>query len=345
MRINRRHFLATAATGLTLPNVSWAQANSTQALYEAATKEGELTWYVAYITSETAERVGRTFTEKYPGVKVNVVRTTAQIAFQRLNQDIQAKVANCDVFSSTDMGHYVDLKKRRLLISYEPSNAGEIDQRFRGADPDNHFIFTSATFVSIVYNTTRLKAEDAPKSWKDLTDPRWKNLTSVGHPGFSGFVGTWVVQMKKLYGWDYFRKLAANNPQIGRSIIDTVTAVASGERTVAAGPGQLAQYQASRGNPVGVVYPAEGVCLMTSPSAIMANAQHPNASKLFLNYLWGADVAKISSEEFATPLRADVAVRPGVVPLSDMKLLQPSVAEIVSGIPTITEDWRDLFGI
>src|SRR5215217_5372455 len=72
-------------------------------------------------TSETAERFGRTFTEKYPGVKVNVVRTTAQVAYQRLSQDIQANVANCDVFGSTDVGHYVQLKERKLLMKYVPA--------------------------------------------------------------------------------------------------------------------------------------------------------------------------------------------------------------------------------
>lgn len=345
MRINRRHFLATAAAGLTLPNVAWSQANATQALYEAAKKEGELTWYIVHITSETAEKMARTFSERYPGIKVNVVRTTAQVAFQRLNQDIQAKVANCDIFASTDIGHYEDLKKRKLLMSYEPSNAKDIDPRFRNIDPDNHFVVTSATFIAILYNTNKLKAEDAPKAWKDLVESKWKNLVSVGHPGFSGFVGTWVVQMKKLYGWDYFKKLAALNPQIGRSIIDTVTAVASGERTVAAGPGALAQYQASRGNPIGVIYPTEGAVLMASPSSIMANAPHPNAAKLFMEFLWGPEVAAISTEEFGTPLRTDAKVRPGVVSLADMKTIRPSVAEIVKGIPEVTEDWRDLFGI
>jgi len=342
MRIDRRQFVGATAAGLMLPRLARAQSHP---LYEAAKKEGELTWYIVYVTSETAEKMARTFTAKYPGVKVNVVRTTAQVAFQRLNQDIQAKVANCDVFASTDMGHYVDLKKRKLLMAYEPANTADIDPRFLNVDPDKNFIITSATFVSILYNTAKLKPEDAPKSWKDLTDPKWANLISVGHPGFSGFVGSWVVQMRKLYGWDYFKKLAALKPQVGRSIIDTVTAVASGERSVAAGPGALAQYQASRGNPIGVVYPTEGVVLMTSPSAIMANAPHPNAAKLFLDFLWSPEVGAISTEEFGTPLRKDAKVRDGVLPLSEMKTLQPSVEEIVAGVPEVAEDWRDLFGI
>ena len=56
-----------------------------KALEEAAKKEGELTWYVAHYTSEGAEELGRDFTKMY-GIKVNVVRTTAQVAYQRLRR-------------------------------------------------------------------------------------------------------------------------------------------------------------------------------------------------------------------------------------------------------------------
>ena len=82
-----------------------------KALEEAAKKEGELTWYVAHYTSEGAEDLGRGFTEIY-GIKVNVVRTTAQVAYQRLLQDIKNNQTICDVFSSTDVGHYVRAEGR-----------------------------------------------------------------------------------------------------------------------------------------------------------------------------------------------------------------------------------------
>ena len=88
-----------------------------KALEEAAKKEGELTWYVAHYTSEGAEDLGRNFTEIY-GVKVNVVRTTAQVAFQRLQQDIKNNQAVCDVFSSTDLGHYVRLAAQGRFEKY-----------------------------------------------------------------------------------------------------------------------------------------------------------------------------------------------------------------------------------
>jgi iron(III) transport system substrate-binding protein len=344
MATDRRTVMGAGAALLALPSLLKAQSGEA-ALYEAAKREGEMTWYIAHYSSETAERIARAFSTKYPGVKVNVVRTTAQVAYQRLNQDLQAKTPNCDLFGSTDIGHYVALKQKNLFMPYAPQGVSQIDSRFVGFDPDNTFHVTTATFISVVYNTQKVSADRVPKSWRDLADPKWQGQLSLGHPGFSGFVGTWVVQMKKMYGWEYFEKLAKNKPQIGRSIIDTITTVTSGERLVAAGPGALALLGAGRGNPIGVSYPEEGVVLMASPSAVMANARHPNAAKLFLEFMYSPEVAAIGVDEFGTPLRRDSKPRPGVVPIGEMKTLRPSVKEIVEGIPQVTEQWRDLFGV
>ena len=95
-----------------------------KALEEAAKKEGELTWYVAHYTSEGAEDLGRGFTEM-TGIKVNVVRTTAQVAYQRLLQDIKNNQTICDVFSSTDVGHYVRLSAEGRFEKYTPETESQ----------------------------------------------------------------------------------------------------------------------------------------------------------------------------------------------------------------------------
>src|SRR5471032_3529001 len=100
-------------------------------LVEAAKKDGELTWYVAHYTSEGAEELGATFTKLY-GIKVNVVRTTAQVAYQRLTQDIKNGQTNCDVFSSTDIGHYVRLKAQGQLEKFTPETEAKAAEQFRG---------------------------------------------------------------------------------------------------------------------------------------------------------------------------------------------------------------------
>ncbi len=291
-----------------------------KSLYEAAQKEGELTWYTAHTSAEVAEAMGSAFTEHYPGVKVNVVRSTAQVAFQRLSHE-------------------------KLLMQYRPDNADEVIDAFKNLDPDNYFHTTSAGLILINYNKSLVKEGELPTNWTDLVDPKWKDKVTVGHPGFSGYVGTWTVMMRKLYGWEFFEKLEENNPQIGRSINDTVTMLNAGERSIGAGPSATTLISASRGNPLGLIYPTDGTVLMISPSGILANSKHPNAAKLFMNFLLSKEGVEVYVKYFGESLRSDVEPAPGAKPLDQVKLIRPSTEEIEKGIPEVKELWRDTFGI
>ena len=84
------------ATGAALAFVRPALAD-TAPLEAAARQEGSLTWYVAQLDTVTAERFGRAFSAEYPGITVEVIRTTGQVAFQRLLLDIKNRTPHCDV--------------------------------------------------------------------------------------------------------------------------------------------------------------------------------------------------------------------------------------------------------
>jgi iron(III) transport system substrate-binding protein len=189
-----------------------------------------------------------------------------------------------------------------------------------------------------------VKPEDVPKNWPDLLDPKWRNQVSVGHPGFSGYVGTWVLVMRKLYGWEYFEKLEKNQPLLGRSVNDTITMLNSGERSVAAGPSGTTLVSADKGNPLALVYPTDGAVLMVSPSAVMANAPHPNAARLFMEFLLGEEHARISVKMRNESLRPEVKPLAGARPFTEVKVIRLSTAEIDKGIPEVIEQWRDTFG-
>jgi len=321
---------------------AWAQ--SEQELYEAAKKEGEITWYVAHFSAENAEAVGKAFSQKYPGVKANVVRATSQVVMQRLMQDIENKARNCDVFGSADEGHYVDLKQKKLLMQYAPKNAATVFEQFRGMDPDNYYHVTGAAMLVLAYQTELVKAEEAPTKWTDLLDPKWKGKIALGHPGFSGSVGTWAVLLSNLYGWDYFEKLEKNEPQIGRSLLDATTMLVAKERSIGAvldaGTGKAIQ----RGAPIKMVYPSDGSLLLPLPSGIPASAPHPNAAKLFMEFLLSPEASKVAVEFFNASLHASVPPPQGMKAASEVKAIRPTAAEIFKGVPEAIERWRETFG-
>ncbi|MGI3168530.1 ABC transporter substrate-binding protein [Pseudooceanicola sp. C21-150M6] len=347
--MKRRTFLmASAATAALLPvgvQAASHMSDDIAALYEKAQPEGEVTWYVVPMDSETAERCGQLFTSLYPGIKVNVVRSTATVAFQRLNQDLDTGVANCDVLTTSNIAHAEDLKGRDLLTGYSPIRKEEVLPAFQGIDPDDTYHVTTAGPMGIVYNTAEVSEADAPTNWPDLLDPKWKGKLAIGHPGFSGYVGIWAVKMRELYGWEFFEKLVDQEPYIGRSSIDVVTTTAAGETVVGAGPTTSALISAEKGNPMAMKAPTDGLVVITSPSCILKNAPHPEAAKLFLEFLMGTEIAELTAENFSTPIRGDVKVREGVVPLSEVKVITASKDQIISEVSETAEMFRDTFGI
>ncbi|MBU8536647.1 ABC transporter substrate-binding protein [Falsiroseomonas tokyonensis] len=316
-------------------------------LYEAAQREGELTWYTGQLQAEPSEAVGRAFTERYPGVRCNVVRTTSQVAFQRLSQDARARVAQCDVFSSTDYSHFTFLKREGRLMAYKPQNAaGMVKAAREAADPDGHFQVTYLALYMLARRTDRLSEAEAPKSWRELTDAKWRDKMAVGHPGFSGAIGNWAIMMKSMYGERYFREFERNKPQIGRSAGDPVTTLNAGERIVGVGiPSAATLFSISRGNPLALIYPTDGTLLVPAPSAAIANAPKPNAAKLFMEFACGSAYSRAVREFSAESLRPEVPPPEGSRPLDEIKTITPTPAQVQNEMTEVKELWRDIFGV
>ncbi len=174
-------------------------------LYEAAKKEKPVTVYTAHYNTETAQNLCNAFEKKYPGLKCNFVRTTAQVAYQRFQQDVQANAPVASVFSSTDVSHYPDLKKRGLLIQYKPHNLDVVvDSLKQYSDKDDYYHVTAAALMALCYNTSLVAEKDAPRNWTDLLDPKWKDKVSIGHPAYSA-AKAGMIHLTRLIAVEYGR--------------------------------------------------------------------------------------------------------------------------------------------
>ena len=309
-----------------------------------AATEDTLTWYISQMDAEQAEAMGKAFTAANPGIRVEVVRVTGQVAFQRLQMDIKNKTPHCDVFSASDISHMAILKDQGQLMPYTAANAAGLAPTYRALSLDGYYYVNNAARFVLIRRQDRVPAEIAPKTWTDLLDPRWKGQIATAHPAFSGGMGTWVLALTKTYGWSYFEKLAANNPRIGRSAVDSVTLLTAGECLVSPTYGPAAYHGIDKGSPLAVDQAADGAVVVVFPSAIPAGAPHPAAAKVFLEWLLSEDVARKITADGSDPIRAGVAPRPGVPPLEAGKVIQLSVEEIRKGVPEIIEKWRDTFG-
>ena len=343
-RIARRQAMAGLGClgGVTLlPHAGHADLG---ALEDAARKEGTLTWYIAQMSGEVAEAMGKQFTARFPGIKVVSIRTTGQVAYERLMQELKNKTPQCDVFSSTDIAHYPSLKARGALAHYEPVNAGALAPPFHGLGEDGFYYPVIGSLQGMVYRNDKVTGANVPRRLTDLLDPKWKGQIATGHPAFSGYFGQLVVAIRKLYGWKFFELLAMNNPRIGRSAADPITLLNASECMVGLSAIAVAMQTAEQGNPVGFVYPEDGTLLTVGPSAVLAEAPHPNSGRLFLEWMLSMEFAQACAAQHMVPVRADAPPMAGGKPLSDVKLLTLTTGEIAKGIPEVVEQWRDTFG-
>jgi iron(III) transport system substrate-binding protein len=310
---------------------------------DAAKKEGKVVWYTSLVLP-SAERVAKLFEAAYPDIKVEVHRTGSQRILQRVMQELQANIKNVDVIHTSDAGHYVLLKEKKLLAKYTPAGVEGFPAGFK--DKDGYYYGLRATVNAIFYNTKAMSTAEAPKTWKDLLDPKWKGKMVTAHPGYSGVIATHVLALVHLHGWDYFKALADNKLMIVQSANDPSTVVSSGERIVGVNGGDYSAYQLKKkGNPIEIIYPKEGVPLVVSPTAITAFAPHPNAARLFTDFTFTREVQQVMADSEGLYTGHPEVKYPADKPkLGDLKLLTVTPEELEKRNEEIKKRFVEFFG-
>jgi iron(III) transport system substrate-binding protein len=317
----------------------------TPALIEAARKEGKLVFYTA-MDLQLAERFGRTFEQKYPGIAVRVERSGAERVFQRIDQEYRSNIHAVDVVNTADQAHCIIWKRNGWLASYLPEEvAKNYDKRFYDADALH--VTTRVLVSPFGYNTKLVKAEDAPKSFADLLDPKWAGKMVKAHPAYSGTIMNATFQIARDLGWEYFEKLAKQRIMQVQSATDTPKKIALGERAIMIdGAGYLVIQAKEKGEPVDVIYPAEGTPLATSPSTVFKGAPNPNAARLFFSWLHGREGQQLLVD-FARQYspHGQTVEKPGVRKLADIKLMREDPEGVEKMADEVKTRYGKIFGV
>jgi len=339
----RRWWLLTIALALSWP-VGFADLTSAQdARLEAAKKEGKVVWYTS-LAVPSSEKIAKMFEAAYPGIQVEVHRTGSQRVLQRVMQEVQANIKNADVVHTSDAGHFVLLKDKKLLMKYTPAGVEKFPASFK--DREGYHYGLRATLSVIAYNPKIIPPAEAPKTWKDLLDPKWRGKLVTGHPGYSGIIATHVLALVNLYGWDFFKQLAQNKLMLVQSANDPAQVVASGERPIAVkGSDYFFHQTKAKGNPIEIVYPKEGIPLVVSPTAITSFAPHPNAAKLFTDFTFTRELQQVLADTEGLYTGHPEVKYPADKPkLSDLKLLQVEPEELEKRNEEVKNRFVEFFG-
>jgi iron(III) transport system substrate-binding protein len=315
------------------------------ALIPAAQKEGKVVWYTS-VDLPVAEKVARAFEAKYSGISVRVERNGSERLFQRIEQELGSGIHAGDVVNTSDGAHFVIWKRAGRLQPYLPMEAAQSLPKEQ-IDPDGTFLSWRASLSVLGYNTNLVPAPEAPKSFADLLDPKWRGRMVKGHPGYSGTILTATFQISRELGWDYLERLAKQNVLQVQSSTDPPKKLALGERAVMADGNEYNVFQMKEsGQPLEVVYATEGSPMITGPSAIFKTAPNPNAARLYQHYLFAPETQQaICDVGGLRSFYPTVREKPGRKPLREIRLMNDDPAAVAEQSEQIKARYVQLFRV
>lgn len=292
--------LAAMLVALLVPGMAWAQAGSNPKLVEAAKKEGEIVYYTT-MTLDQSKSVADRFEKKY-GIRVTLFRTGGGPLLNKIFTESRGGRHDWDVV--VGRGEMVlPLMQRKLLASYKSPETKMIDEQL--VDKEG---FWSAYYVNsyvLGWHTKQVRKQDVPKTYDELLNPKWKggliSLDTEAYGMFEGLKGAWGKEKTLAY----FKKLAALDPVLKRGNTERVQLAVAGEYSLIIAYNQTIQRMTSRGAPIDWL-PLEPAVTQVNPVMIGAKAPHPNAARLFADFILSKEGQEMLKGMQRIPVRKDV---------------------------------------
>ncbi|MFB5085374.1 ABC transporter substrate-binding protein [Symbiobacterium thermophilum] len=280
--------------------------------------------------------------EEATGIKVTPVYAATGELFQRMRAEANNPLGDV-IFGGGAETHEAN---KDLLQPYVPK---EIDMLAPGTvAKDNSWTGFTALPIVIMYNTNLLTADEAPKSFADLTDPKWAGKIAMPDAAKSGSAYTTVVTILHAMGrddgkgWEVMKQIAAN-AKILASSSQGPKGTNDGEYAVSLTHEEAAFKYVAAGGPVGIVYPAEGTSNVPDAVAIIKGAKHPENAKAFIDFMVSQQMQEYVAKELnRRPVRTDVAPPEGLEDVSKIKFLDYDMDWAANQREAVLDQWKDI---
>ena len=304
----------------------------------AAKKEGNVTWYTSTPVA-TAQKIATMFQEQ-TGIRVELFRSGGSAVLRRFLQEIDARRVVADVLTVSDPAAASAMIKRDLFVPFRPKNFDKVRDEVK--DPKGHHVAQRLNVVGMVARTDKNLA--LPKNWPDLTDPKYKGQLVMADPSYTAIQLMIVGTLSRKYGWEFYQKLRANDVMVVQGHQQVSETLTRGERLLAAeGADQYAWVDRKAGHKVQTIFPADGTFAISSPTAVIKGAPHPNAARAFAEFMIGDAVQKLFPGEGIYAARADIEPPPGNPPLGQIKLIGVDYDQIEKDSAALKKKFNEIF--
>ncbi len=339
--ISRASFLALLLSAIAFLAIA-AEAKAADfdrsALVEAAKKEGKLVWYSGSPQAVVTKMLA-SFHEKYPFIDTSeFVSSSAGRVLARVKSEAEAGKYVADIADSGDLSlaYLID----DLVAQWHSPEYEKYPKQFRS--PEDKWVGWKATTLLLSYNSGLTNADEIPASWNVLTDPKFSGKIALRDSNSGIMYLQWVV-LGEVMGPDFWGNVLKNSPVLFSGTSPMDEAVLRGELTLngSATAYSLSQYR-RQGAPYAGIVPKEGVPVVLYPMMLFKDAPHPNAARLFIDWVLSEEGQSVVVNEIGDySVREGAPTPEGSEPLSTMKLLTPSdMKSFVDKKNMFVDSWR-----
>lgn len=317
-----------------------AEREDFRELYDKARKEGTVVFY-ASMELVVARDLAIKFEKKYPGIKVEVSRNASERLLIKVLTEARAGKYFFDVIQS-GFDKVGALRKSSLLAKYDPSSRQLYPKGF--IDPESYWTSVYYQPCTIVYNNRLVKLEEVPQTWEGLLDPKWKGKLAMDSSKYS-----WSNSLGEIWGEEkkikFLRDLSTQKITFRAGLTNLHMLLAAGEYPImvyafATTIARLKEEGASV-DWVRMKSPTPTVSVM---AAVAERAPHPNAARLFYEFLLSKEGQEVIAASDKPVPRTDVEPLPLIREIKKLDLV-PDRARSEAEYQREAELFRKVFGL
>ena len=360
--VTRRAFLKTVAAAAAAPLLAGAPGAMAQSPARGATKvldfqtaadvakaeqEGEVVYY-SHDGEQGIVTLLDAFKKDFPKIKTSYVRLQTGGLYAKITAERSAGRFGVDVLQLSDISPAIDFQKKGGWEQYASPEYAGYKAEYQSS-PAGYYGVPGVSFAGISYNRTKVKTEQAPKTWKDILNPAFKDGISAKLAN-SGMQHAQWYMLRKLYGNDFWPEFAKQRPKGFDARAQLFDRLAKGDDRMCV----LAEYAGytlfqEKGADIEFVSPPEGLPAIAIYLGVVNRAPHPEAAKLFVDWALsrrGQLVYQNQKILLYGSVRADAGPMPTGKRLSDFKLLFPTDwADYVASHPVFVKEWNAIMGL
>jgi len=293
----------------------------TAQLIDGAKNEGKLLWYVTFNVPD-ANAIMLGFNKKYPFIKTDIYRAGSQAMVNKVLTEALVGRYVYDVIDN-DILEGLTFKQKGIFGKYLSPQ-----RRFYltgDKDPEGYWTGIYANKVVLAYNTRLISSQKVPTTYQDLLDPKWKGKMGMDTKAYYEFAVWLSIMGGGEKGLNYMKKLSEQDIQFrtGRTLIGSL--VAAGEMSIGlALYNHIVEQMKEKGAPVEWLA-LEPVIDKTHPLGVSARAPHPNAARLFVDYVLSREGQEIIANLYRVPTRTDVEAVVPKLKCKDKKTVPPDL--------------------